>query len=148
MKKISFAIVFSLVLFVSACQTAQTNPSVSSVLENKMVTYAQLHNTQFKLQTVNGQAVTGINEEKQPRIAFDGKDHLNGMMCNGFFGAYTLENNVLKSQVTSTLMLCVKEDLNRAEQSLFKLLSEGAQIQLTADTLTLKDDTTTFVFEK
>lgn len=98
---------------------------------------SQLANRQFVLRAVDGQAVTA-HEGIRPGIAFGEGLKVSGVMCNRFFGQGELQQGRLSvPQLASTRMLCSHADLNKWEQVITRMLTNGAAVKVEGASLTL-----------
>ena len=113
--------------------------------KNQIVSQDMLSHHNFILQSVNG--VPFKNERVTPSLAFNEGMHISGAMCNRFFGPYTLENNILKAQMASTMMMCLEEELNQYENLLYKMIAEGVEVEYSWDILTLRQGSHVFVYK-
>ena len=97
----------------------------------------QLANRLFALSAVDGQTVKS-HEGMKPGIGFNDSLRVNGVMCNRFFGQGHIEQGRLTvPMLASTKMLCSDPLLNQWEQTLSVVLTKGAEVTLTEQTLTL-----------
>lgn len=97
-----------------------------------------LANRSFVLTSVDGQAVTAPQGMK-PGINFGEDMRVTGVMCNRFFGQGKLEKGGLSvPHMASTRMLCSDPALNQWEMAIGTMLTTGARIKLTENTLTLE----------
>lgn len=99
----------------------------------------------FTLSSLNGEKITNVAGVYT--LSFE-EEILYAKLCNNMNGKYTLESNTLKAPaLMSTLMYCMEpKGLMDAEDTFSAILSEGAEISLEANTLTLKGDKGTLVF--
>lgn len=109
----------------------------------------ELQHHRFKLIKVNDENVTA---NKQTFIEFSEKLTFNGKMCNDFFGQATLDNNIIKStNFSSTQKLCDDKQLNRLDNIINQLFTNGAKVTIKRDYdktfLQLKNDTNDLYFE-
>lgn len=111
-------------------------------LENKNIS---LDGKTFNLVSVNDKKIE--NTDGRYFLSFEG-DKLHGKFCNVLNGNYTLENNVLKSMMISTMMYCqTPEGLMDAESTLSKILAEGGEVIMLENSLTITHDNNKIVFE-
>lgn len=97
----------------------------------------QLANRLFALSAVDGQSVKS-HEGMKPGIGFNDSLRVSGVMCNRFFGQGHIEQGRLTvPMLASTKMLCSDPLLNQWEQTLSEVLTKGAEVKLTEQTLTL-----------
>ena len=122
----------------SGCCTAITQ-------KNQTVSKDMLLHHNFILQSVDG--VPFKNERVIPSLAFNEGMNISGSMCNRFRGQSTLENNILKARMASTMMMCIEEKLNQYEHLLYKMLEEGVELEYSGDILTLRQDGHIFVYK-
>jgi heat shock protein HslJ len=70
-------------------------------------------------------------------------------ICNSMFGGFTLTDNIIKSQMTSTLMSCERtSDIMGIENTVKDLFAKGATISLSQSTLTLSRGATILILEE
>ena len=97
------------------------------------VTPEQLQHHRFVLESVNGKPVTSD------------KLLISGSMCNRFSGEGKLSNGVLTAKgLAMTRMMCANPQLNELDNTISEMLKEGAQVDLTANQLTLATAKQTF----
>ena len=91
----------------------------------------------FVLTSVNGQALPA-SQTPPPEISFGEKMYVSGTMCNGFSGEGKLSDGELKvEQLAMTRKLCADPQRNALDNTLSKMLRDGAQVDLTENQLTL-----------
>ena len=96
------------------------------------VTPEQLQHHRFVLESVNGKPVTS------DKISFGEKMMISGSMCNRFSGEGKLSNGELTAKgLAMTRMMCANPQLNELDNTISEMLKEGAQVDLTANQLTL-----------
>ncbi|MFL4241197.1 heat shock protein HslJ [Escherichia coli] len=96
------------------------------------VTPEQLQHHRFVLESVNGKPVT--SDKNPPEISFGEKMMISGSMCNRFSGEGKLSNGELTAKgLAMTRMMCANPQLNELDNT----ISESAQVDLTANQLTL-----------
>ena len=92
------------------------------------VTPEQLQHHRFVLESVNGKPVTSFGEKMM----------ISGSMCNRFSGEGKLSNGELTAKgLAMTRMMCANPQLNELDNTISEMLKEGAQVDLTANQLTL-----------
>ncbi|HFZ8993378.1 TPA: heat shock protein HslJ [Citrobacter freundii] len=107
----------------------------------------QLQHHRFVLESVNGKAVPG--GENAPELSFGEDMAIAGRMCNRFHGQGKLSDGELKAKgVAMTRMLCSDPQLNELDHIISAMLTEGAQVDLTADQLTLATAEQTLMYKK
>lgn len=95
----------------------------------------QLQHHRFVLQSVNGKAVTATNP---PELSFGENMTVSGKMCNQFHGQGKLSDGELKvKDMAMTRMMCAEPQLNALDGIVSDMFKQGAQVDLTADQLTL-----------
>ena len=94
------------------------------------VTPEQLQHHRFVLESVNGKPVT--SDKNPPEISFGEKMMISGSMCNRFSG-----EGKLSKGLAMTRMMCANPQLNELDNTISEMLKEGAQVDLTANQLTL-----------
>ncbi|KLV75216.1 MULTISPECIES: heat shock protein HslJ [Citrobacter freundii complex] len=95
----------------------------------------QLQHHRFVLQSVNGKAVTATNP---PELSFGENMTVSGKMCNQFHGQGKLSDGELKvKDMAMTRMMCADPQLNALDGIVSEMFKQGAQVDLTADQLTL-----------
>ena len=133
-----FLYITALTVFFLGCCTAVTQ-------KNQIVSQDMLLHHNFILQSVDGALLK--NDRVIPNLAFNEKMYISGSMCNRFMGQGTLENNILKAQMASTMMMCLEEELNQHEYFLYKMLEEGAELEYSGNMLTLSQGGHVFVYK-
>lgn len=120
----------------------QNNTNNTKSLENKNIS---LNGKTFNLVSVNDKKIENV--DGRYFLSFEG-DKIHGKFCNVLNGNYTLENNVLKSMMISTMMYCqTPEGLMDAESTLSKILAEGGKVLISGKTLSITHDNYKIVFE-
>lgn len=107
----------------------------------------QLANQRFVLESVNGQPVqlTG----PLPEISFDQDLRVSGKMCNGFTGQGKLSGGELTvKHMGMTMMLCVEPQRNELDHTINTLLSNGVQVDITNNQLTLATASQSLVYKR
>lgn len=135
MKKIMTLVALSVVL--SGCVSSRTDTLKPQ----------QLADQRFVLTTVNGQAVQGNGPA--PEIRFDKDLRVSGKMCNGFMGQGKLSEGTLTvKQMGMTMMLCPDPQRNELDHTINAMLSEGVQVDLTDNQLTLATVKQTLIYTR
>ena len=80
-------------------------------------------------------------------LSFNENQQVSGSLCNNFRGAATMSGNIMKANMTSTLMACPDANLNAAEQALYQAFSQGAHLTLNGQALTIRHNNNTFVYQ-
>ena len=110
------------------------------------VVVQDLYNHSYVLVSVNGE-VLGLGE-RAPSLDFDSTLRVSGRVCNQFMGQGVLGDNVLTiSQMASTRMMCGDNQLNILEDEFFRMVVNGAHIEMDASTLSLSRDGKIFVYK-
>lgn len=100
------------------------------------VSREQLQHHRFVLESVDGQPVAATPQPAE--LSFGEKMTISGKMCNRFTGQATLSDGELKAKgLAMTRMLCTDSQLNALDTLFSTLLEQGAQVDLTANQLTL-----------
>lgn len=96
----------------------------------------QLQHHRFVLESVDGKPV---NPGPHPlELSFGEKMTISGNMCNRFSGQATLSDGELKAkEMIMTRMMCAEPQRNELDKTLSAMLKQGAQVDLTANQLTL-----------
>lgn len=136
--------VINLIAAASILTACSTN--ANSTLPAQPLTYQDLQHHRFVLQTFNDKTISDEIHIRPVSIEFNENQRVSGRVCNNFFGQATFQNNLLTMRPASTHMACLNDDLNTAEQALFKALENGASLQLNGKTLTLVNSNDTFVY--
>lgn len=137
MKKIITLLALSVVL--SGCVSSRTDALKPE----------QLANQRFMLTTVNGQALTATEQGPAPEIRFDKDLRVSGRMCNGFMGQGKLSDGALTvKHMGMTMMMCADPQRNELDHTINAMLSNGAQIDLTGDQLTLTTSSQTLIYTR
>ncbi|UQZ89349.1 hypothetical protein C4J81_09125 [Deltaproteobacteria bacterium Smac51] len=104
-----------------------------------------LTHQKFTLKQVNGAA---YDKEMVPFIEFGENFLVLGKVCNNFRGPGELKDGVLTvREAASTRMACPDEDLSRLENSMLKMLENGARISMEGSSLFLREGDNTLIFE-
>lgn len=100
------------------------------------VSREQLQHHRFVLESVDGKPV---NPTPHPlELSFGEKMTVSGNMCNRFNGQASLSDGELKvKEMVMTRMMCADPQLNALDNTLSAMLKKGAQVDLTANQLTL-----------
>lgn len=89
-----------------------------------------------------------ISSDEQAELIFGEKMTITGKMCNQFSGQVTLNNDNIKgSGLAMTKMLCSDEQLNQLDYILTQLITNGAEINLTNNQLTLKNNENELIYQ-
>ncbi|CBG88402.1 heat shock protein HslJ [Citrobacter rodentium] len=100
------------------------------------VSREQLQHHRFVLESVDGKAIA--TTANPPELSFGEKMTLSGKMCNRFHGQATLSDGALKvKELAMTRMMCASPQLAELDNTLSTMLRQGAQVDLTANQLTL-----------
>lgn len=98
---------------------------------------ADLQHHRFVLESVDGNPFVSVTGA--PDIEFNQDLRVSGRICNRYAGQAVLENGILTvSRMASTKMLCPDPDLNSLESLFISMLMAGAQVELSGNTLTLR----------
>lgn len=121
--------------------------SVGCVTEGKLsVTAEQLQHHRFVLESVNGVAIKPGTQP--PEISFGENMYVSGSMCNRFSAQGKLSAGELKvKQLAMTRMICGEAQLNELDHIISNMLSQGAQVDVTANQLTLTTAQQTLVWK-
>ena len=112
------------------------------------VTKESLMGREFVLVAVDG-APLALKQYKAPTLAFDKDFRAVGSVCNVFNGAATLEKSTVKAEhMISTRMFCTEQPLNDIEFLFFTMMQKGAEVQLDAATLTLRQGEHTLEYKQ
>lgn len=96
----------------------------------------QLQHHRFVLESVNGKPVAA--GKNAPELSFGEKMTVSGRMCNRFSGQGKLSDGELKvKEMAMTRMMCADPQLNELDHTISAMLKQGAQVDLTANQLTL-----------
>jgi len=107
----------------------------------------QLEHRRYVLESVDGKPL--VSPQRQPDISFGEKLHVAGSMCNRFIGQGKLDGNVLKVDgLASTKMLCAETELNQLDQLIGEMLTAGATVEQTPQSLTLTRKPHTLVYKQ
>lgn len=106
----------------------------------------QLQHHRFVLESVNGKPVTG--ETTQPELSFGENMTVSGSMCNHFTGKGKLSDGELRvKDLAMTRKMCANPQLNELDNTISQMLSNGVQVDLTANQLTLATAEHTLMFK-
>ena len=109
------------------------------------VTAKDLLHKEFALQTVNGK--TFVAQGNTPTIGFLPEMQVVGSMCNRFFGAGSLKEDVLRVEhMGASMMMCPDDALNQLEMSFFKMMAAGVTLRYEDSQLTLEQGSTTLKY--
>ena len=101
------------------------------------ITQQDLIHHRFVLVSSDGKDFSA--KEPIPSIEFNEGLRISGAVCNRFTGQGRLAGNVLTvEQMASTKMLCVNPDLDALEKLLTRMLSEGVELRLDGQRLTVR----------
>ena len=121
------------------------SPALGGCSATKTPVRADLLHRSFELVSADGKAVTGT--PRKPDLAFDEEFRIAGGICNRFVGQAELNGTILTvRQMASTRMLCPDETLNQLEHTFASMLTQGATLNLTGETLTLRQGGHTLVY--
>lgn len=96
----------------------------------------QLQHHRFVLESVNGKPVAVA--KNQPELSFGENMTVSGNMCNRFTGQGKLSDGELKvKDLAMTRMMCSDPQLNALDGIVSEMFKQGAQVDLTANQLTL-----------
>ncbi|MDR1045476.1 MAG: META domain-containing protein [Candidatus Adiutrix sp.] len=142
MGKLLMMILLPSVLFLAACQDSPPpEPGGSLSIPNKDF----LINRKFRLKAVNGLDYSG---ETVPTLEFGDDFMVSGRVCNNFRGPGELENGRLTVRApVATQMACLAGGLDQLENSLFKMLENGASLSVDGSRLYLRQGDSTLTFE-
>lgn len=118
---------------------------MSGCSESTKVKAEDLQHHRFILVKANGES---ISPENPAEIVFGENMHIMGNMCNRFVANATFENQILKAPgLAMTKMLCPDTKLNELDATIEALFTEGANVELNKDTLTLKNKNNELVYQ-
>lgn len=106
---------------------------------------ADLDGKTFRIVSLNGKEIyEGI------AYKFNFKENtVYTKICNSMFGGFTLINDTIKSNMTTTLMFCERpSNMMEIEDVVSDLFSKGANASLSQDTLTLSREENILVLEE
>lgn len=128
----------SLPVLVSACAS---NGDVESITAQDL----QHHN--WQLVQIDGKDVVNNDKQKAPRLEIGEKMMASGNAgCNNFFGQAELKDSQFRiEKMGMTMMMCIG-DVMDTEQAFSQTLSDWSEINLTKDSLTLKNEVHTLTF--
>ncbi|MBC8945060.1 META domain-containing protein [Xenorhabdus indica] len=110
-------------LLLTACQS-------TGVSATGNITAKDLRHRNFALVSVNGEDVSN-KEDTKLSITFGDKMFVSGTMCNNFMGVGKLKDDVLTvSKLSSSQIFCVNEKLNKWDQVMVDILTQGASVSL------------------
>lgn len=100
------------------------------------VSREQLQHHRFILVSVDGNPVPQSTHPLE--LSFGEKLTIAGNMCNRFNGQASLSDGELKvEEMAMTRMMCANPQLSELDNTLSEMLKQGAQVDLTANQLTL-----------
>lgn len=113
----------------------------------KALSASDLDNHRFVLHSVNGTPFIAKEAGNVPELSFGDKLQISGVMCNRFFGQATLSGDQLKAEgLAMTRMMCGEPQLNELDNQLGQMLSNGAQVSVEGQQLTLKSGQQTLTY--
>jgi heat shock protein HslJ len=108
---------------------ASTTPDADQTKTGDQLTQSDLLHRRFILAQANGLSFTG--QDKVPSLEFNEGFRISGAVCNRFTAQAELKDGLLLArQAASTKMLCMDERLNQLESDFFRLLQDGASLEL------------------
>ena len=115
---------------------------------HEAVTRENLMHHHWVLTSVDQKAVPEKTDgQAQPDLEIGENLTINGTTgCNRYRGQGILNGSLFKAQQLSTTRRACRAPYNSIEQTLTSVLSSGAEMTLTKDTLTLKNEQHTLVF--
>ncbi|AMG94741.1 MULTISPECIES: heat shock protein HslJ [Citrobacter] len=100
------------------------------------VSREQLQHHRFVLESVDGKPINATGHPLE--LSFGEKMMISGNMCNRFNGQASLSDGALKvKEMAMTRMMCADPQLSELDNTLSTMLKQGAQVDLTANQLTL-----------
>lgn len=128
----------SLPVLVSGCAS---NGDVESITAQDL----QHHN--WQLVQIDGKDVVNNDKQKAPRLEISEKMMASGNAgCNNFFGQAELKDNQFRIEKMGMTMMMCTGDVMDTEQAFSQTLSDWSEINLTKDSLTLKNEVHTLTF--
>lgn len=114
----------------------------------KQITAQDLQHHNWELVSIDGKEFVAEGRAKAPRLEIGENMMANGNAgCNNFFGQSELKNNQLRiNKMGMTMKMCIG-DVMDVEQAVSQTLTEWSDIELTDNTLTLKNDVHTLSFK-
>ncbi|PHM29457.1 META domain-containing protein [Xenorhabdus innexi] len=126
-------------LLLTACQS-------TGVSATGNVTAKDLQHHNFALVSVNGENVSS-KEDTKLSITFGKNMFVSGTMCNNFMGVGKLNNNTLiVNKLTRSNIFCVNEELNKWDQVIIDILTQGATVSLKDRQLILKNNRNKLIY--
>ncbi|MWN05289.1 META domain-containing protein [Gilliamella sp. Pas-s95] len=124
---------FTIALVMSGCHKS-----------SKIQDTALMHH-RFILISANGQH---IPLDDQAELIFGEKMTITGKMCNQFSGQVILDKNNIKGiGVVMTKMVCNDDQLNQLDYIIDQLITNGAEINLSNNQLTLKNHENELIYQ-
>ena len=132
-KLILFIVVFG--LFITACGSSLPNTPVTGTWD--IVSYG------------SASAPTPALPDLSRSIIFGADGKFSGNVgCNSFSGTYTIvDNNITIQQTSSTMLACPPDALMQQEEATLRILSNGAQFKLEGRFLTFTNNGETLLME-
>ena len=139
-KKITLSAFIGMAIAFTGCTTTTTpNTDTSVTTPSKQ----PLADRTWILTHIEGQAIsTKPTDNNIPSLLLNSADQrLSGADgCNRMMGSYTATDTELSfSQIATTMMACMDENINKTSQAYGQALSKVASYQVTPTTLILKD---------
>ena len=113
----------------------------------KQITAQDLQHHNWELVSIDGKNLVLEGRQSAPRLEVGEKMTANGNAgCNNFFGQAELKDNQFRiEKMGMTMMMCIG-DVMDTEQAFSQTLSDWSEINLTKDSLTLKNEVHTLTF--
>jgi heat shock protein HslJ len=128
MKKLS--LVYWIIAFVCLTLISCKNQSSSQQKPD-----ASLTNTRWKMVELNGKPVVTAEKDLVMTLRPEGNKIDGFAGCNGFFGQYTIDKNVIKAgELVSTRMMCPQIEV---ENQFMNILRSNPEYRIKGDTLEL-----------
>lgn len=129
----------SLPILLSACTSSAENTNV--------ITAQELQHHRWELSKIDGVNVTANPRNDRASLEIGEQMTANGNAgCNNFFGQGELKDDQFRIQKMGMTMKMCSEDAMKTELVVSQTLSEWADITLTKDSLTLRNDHHTLTY--
>jgi heat shock protein HslJ len=127
-RQLAYASIGPIPLLADQSRTRASAP-VAKPKNSDVIAESDLLHRRFLLREANGMSFAG--REKVPSLEFNEGFRLSGAVCNRFTAQAELKDGVLQArQAASTKMLCLDPELNQLESDFYRLLQDGATLEL------------------
>jgi uncharacterized lipoprotein YbaY/heat shock protein HslJ len=126
-------------------KTVDLTLSVASEKDNGVIKPIDLEGKRFRIVSLNGTKLYG----NLAYLLDFSEGFVYSKICNSMFGGFTIANDIIKSQMVSTLKLCPEpSNMMEIEGAVSELFAKGAAISLSQGKMTLSGNGKTLVLEE